>query len=777
MRVLLICIAIFYLIFDISIASETTILNGKVSDKKSGEAITGATVALYKPDSNTPFRGAYSNKFGFYSVQNIPVGKYFLKVSSIGFGQYQKSIEFIDSSSIRLDIELNQKDIKTEEVEVTADRETGSAKTISTVNVKPEFLMKMPSIGGENDVFRALQLLPGISQSTELSSGLYIRGGSPDQNLTLLDGVIVYNPSHLGGFLSTFNGDAIRDVRLIKGAFPAEYGGRISSVIDLNMKEGTKEKISGSGGVSLIASRLLLEGPITEDATFMVSGRRMYLDILTALGGAENTIGYYFYDLNAKTNIKISENDHIFFSGYFGRDVMSPPEEEDDDFSIDWGNKTANLRWMHIVSPSLFTNFSLIYTDYNFISGFKDSRDFFETNSGIEDIMLKANAEYFPDESHILKFGAEATYHRFLSEVNSSENINDFIEIKETRINSLEAAIFAQDEWKISDRLNTNMGLRLYYFQEADYLSLEPRLSASYALNGDVFLKASLAYANQCVHLLTRNDINLPTDLWFPSNDKVKPSQSWQGVLGIETMLFDEEYLLTAEIYYKDMQNLYEYKDDAEFTFGIPVESQFTGGQGVAYGFELFFHKQVGSFTGWLGYTLAWTKRQFDELNESKWFYPRYDRRHDISLTFNYRLGESWELGAAWVYGTGQAFTMPSAAFMFDPVGFDDDSDPHYYWSSEGTLYTDRNAFRLPAYHRLDLNFMYNYKWFGLPFTLSINIYNAYNNRNPFTWYIDYDYEEVEDPDTGILVWKDVKKLKQLTLFPIIPTLGLSFKF
>jgi hypothetical protein len=745
---------------------------GTITEKKSGEYVIGTTVSLISIDTlsgRKVIRGTYTNKYGFYAIPEVTPGKYIIAISSIGYEKFERIITLTNENDIRVDIQLINKDIRTEDIVVEAERNSTPTSRISTIDIKPEFINKMPFLF-EKDVFRSLQLLPGVQQSTELSSGLYIRGGSPDQNLILLDNVIVYNPSHLGGFLSTFNSDALRDIKLIKGAFPAEYGGRLSSVIDMTMKEGTQEKISGEGGVSIISSRLTVEGPIGEDVTFMVSGRRMYLDLLLGLYAniKDEAPTYYFYDFNAKINYKLSNTDRIFASGFFGRDVLGTPQDENEVFDIYWGNKTGNLRWMHIVSPTLFTNFSLIYTDYTFQTDLSEKRtkQTLKIFSGIQDWTLRADAQYFPVKDHIIKTGVEATWHNF--ETYAKSKLFDDVDFDAPRddIKTLDAAFFLQDEWNITPLLSANLGGRLYYFQNGNYLNFEPRVSVSYQLTENFSVNSAFAVANQYLHLLVRNDITLPTDLWFPSTDKILPSRSMQGSVGLETTFFDREYLVTLEGYYKDMQNLLEYKDNADFNFGVPLQEQFVTGRGESYGIELFVNKRIGRFTGWIGYTLSWTKRYFDSLNNGNAFYPRHDRRHDVSFVLTFKANENWELSASWVYGTGQAYTMPTGSYYF-PFNLDGNDNP---WYDSKYQYTDRNGFRLPSYHRLDFNAIYHYEWFGLPFQFYISIYNLYNQRNPFAWYIGYDDDYWD--------YENAKKVvKQITLFPVIPNIGISFKF
>jgi hypothetical protein len=756
--------------------ARTYSIAGIVSDSLSGEAVIGATVTLRVDTlSAKPFRGAVANRFGFYSIANVPAGTYQLLVRSIGYRSVTMPVTVGGAADPpRLNIRLGTQDVRSQEVVVQADRDA-TGPTVSSVSLDPGFIQQLPALGGEVDIFRALQLLPGVKGVSEISSGLYVRGGSPDQNLTLLDGVIVYNPSHLGGFLSTFNSDAVRDIKLIKGAFPAEYGGRLSSVLDMTMREGTKEKISGTAGVSLINSRLTLEGPIGQDASFMLSGRRMYLDlILLAAADPDQIPRYYFYDLNGKVNYRLSENDRIYASGYFGNDVLNGPPAENDKFAINWGNATGNLRWMHIISPQLFTNFSAIFTNYDFSTEFlqndqqSHAESGFRSVSGIRDYMLRGEVQYNPNQDHMIKSGLEVTEHRFRAD--ATAEVADFGKISSdpTILTALDASLYLQDEWNITPLLAANIGARLYYFQGGNYFRAEPRVSLAYNLTEDVKLKGAFSTGNQFLHLVSRNDLALPTDVWFPSTDKVKPSEAMQGVLGVETTLFDNEYLLTVEGYYKKMKNLLEYKDTATFSLNVPLESSFTSGTGDAYGVEFLLNKRVGSFTGWVGYTLAWTKRQFPELNRGREFYPRYDRRHDISVVLTYRLGDSWEFGATWVYGTGQAYTMATGQYQFVPI---EQNMGSFYSTDQRNDYTERNGYRLPAFHKLDLNFTYKYSWFNLPWQLSINIYNAYNHKNPFAQYIDTEWS---DPLSSA---GPKKVLKQITLFPIIPTFGLSFKF
>lgn len=772
-----------------SAAAQRAVVSGLVSEAASGESVIGINVILATDSvvvrSSSIIRGTRTNKFGFYSLPDVPPGSYFLVVRGVGYRQFAKRIA-VGAASMRENIALGTQNVRSQEVTVQAEREASPTRSISSVELKSELVSKMPTLGGETDIFRALQLMPGIKSGGELSSGLYVRGGSPDQNLVLLDGVIVYNPSHLGGFLSSFNNDAMRDVRVIKGAFPAEYGGRLSSVIDLTMKEGTKEKISGTGNISLIASRLMVEGPITEDITFMVAGRRTYFDLLLNLAtNGQSPINYYFYDLNAKINYKASENDRVFISGYFGSDVLAPQNQQANggvNFSVDWGNATGNVRWMHIISPSLFTNFSAIYTDYRFGATIISQNSFdttsFRTFSQIRDFTARGDVQWYPTEEHSVKAGFDATFHRFTTVLESNNEqvlqVAEMVNLASGQIDALEASVYAQDEWKITQGFTANLGLRLSYFQRGNRLLPEPRVSFAYAPTDDVSIKGAFAVANQFLHLVINNGIALPTDTWFPSTETILPGNSVQYTLGVETSLLGKEYFVSLEGYYKSLRNLYEFKDGANFGFLTPAESQLTRGDGEAYGMELFINKRLGALTGWIGYTLSWTNRTFAELNDGKTFFPRYDRRHDVSVVATYRLSDAWEIGATWTFATGQAYTMPSSQFYFSGVpGQPSRTTGYFYGNGQFTSFTERNGFRLPDFHKLDVNLTNHFTWFDLPFNFSINIYNVYNRQNPFAWILNYQSPRPPNP----AITGSVPVLNQFTLFGIVPTISIGFKF
>jgi Carboxypeptidase regulatory-like domain/TonB-dependent Receptor Plug Domain len=745
-------------------------ISGTVTDSVSGEVLIAAQVLLFGDTASAPLRSVATNKFGFYSIQNIPPGQFRLVARTLGYLPVTTVCSMTQGRpSLLIDLQLTQTSIGLEEVVVQGDRSAGIDVEMNSVRVQPAIMATVPSLGGESDLIRTMQLLPGVSSESELSSGLYVRGSSPDQNLTLLDGMPILNPAHLGGLLSTFNSDAISDVQLIKGAFPAEYGGRTSSVLDVTMKNGTKERLGGAAGISLLSSRLMLQGPISNNATFMVSARRMYLDLLIPVfADEEKTPTYYFYDLNGKASIALSPDDRLSVNAYGGRDVLRrSTENEDVNFDIHWENTAIGTRWTHIFSPSLFSSTSLTFTNYGFgtrvYSSPSKAYQNYHSSSVIRDLTLRQEFQFSPHEDHNMQFGGEVVEDRY--DVSALDIVADQVRasIPESNNNAVDMAAYLQDEWRITNALTANVGVRLNAMQNRMFKDVEPRVALAFKLSDDVTLKGAAAIAHQYMHLVVRNDIAFPTDIWIRSGDGIAPSSTKQASFGFDAYLAGRRYLLTVEAYDKQLKNLYEYRESAELTAGVPTKENFTSGSGEAYGVELFFEKKAGPLTGWIGYTLAWTRRTFAELNSGRTFYPRYDRRHDVSIVASYRASDTWEFGATWTFASGQAYTLPSGLFYY-PV------------NSEGggrayLDYPERNSYRLPPFHKLDVSAVHSFSWFGLPFRLSLNVYNLYDRQNPFARYIKYD-------ETPTLFGTDyVPSQKQLTLFPVLPTLGLSCTF
>jgi hypothetical protein len=766
---------IFILLFCPNLISQQSgnSISGIVREAGSEEIIIGANVALYSDSlkSELPIRGAATNSFGYYSIPNIPPGKYYLFVSSIGYRSQSLILNTAETdSNRRLDFYLIKTAYSLDEVLVTETR-TDFSNTTSTVEVNPEFVQKLPSFGGETDIIKALQLLPGVSASSEISTGLYVRGGSPDQNLTLIDGVTVYNPTHLGGFASTFNSDVLKRIKLIKGNFPAEYGGRLSSVLDITMREGTKEEFKGAAGINMISSRGTIEGPLSETSTFILSGRKMYLDrLLPLVKSFDNLPRYGFYDMNGKINYTVSEKNKIFISGFFSRDYINePPLNQDVGFDIAWKNATLNLTWTSISSPSIFTNTSIMYTNYKFSTLIVDKNptleplDFF-TSSVINDILLRREMEIYYWTDHNIKAGVEILTHLF------NTTTSDYF-IKElqyrpnfgTDITAIEGAFYAQDEWKISESLQSNFGGRLYYFQTGKFLRFEPRLSLTYFLSDRLVFRTAGSIVHQTLHLLSRPDILLPTDIWYPSTETIEPAKSVQGSLGFEATSIDRSFLFTLEGYYKKLSNIYEYKPNADFQYQSNLTEQVTKGTGEAYGVEFFLNKRIGNFSGWIGYTLAWTRRHFEEINAGLRFYPRYDKRHDISFVTAFELASNLSIGATWVYGTGQAYALQTGQYSFKSLANPTPADDEIYYD-----YSARDAFRLPPFHKLDVSIKYKHLFGRNEIEFSLDVYNIYNRYNAFSKYIGYRLNEEGER---------VPLLKQFTIFPFLPTLGINFTF
>ncbi|GGD42797.1 TonB-dependent receptor [Emticicia aquatilis] len=795
-------------------AQRTFTVSGYIREKGSQEQLIGVNV--YVPNSSF---GTSSNNYGFYSITLPANDAATLVFSFVGYERIEKT--FVLNKNIEMNIELASAN-QLNEVVVSSKRQeerVSESVEMSKIDVPINQIKKIPAFMGEKDVLKVLQLLPGVQKGSEGQSGIYVRGGGPDQNLIILDDAVVYNANHLFGFFSVFNGDALKSVELTKGGFPARFGGRLSSVIEMNMKEGNKEKLHGEGGIGLISSRLTLEGPIktkkqeTAKSSFIISARRTYLDIVASPlikasqkdAIEQTTGGYYFYDLNAKMNYDFGQKDKVYLSGYFGQDKFHTKTTSPDNLSsngLNWGNETATLRWNHLYSQKLFGNLSLIYSRYRFnISSTQNATDT-QTNttsvynlkydSGIRDYSVKYDFDYFPNPKHALKLGIQSTFHRFTPSavVLQDSDISKY-ETKIDNIDVIESGIYAEDVWQATERLKMNLGLRVsnYHVSSIDYLRPEPRFSAAYKLSKDLAFKASYAMMNQYVHLLTNTGIGLPTDLWVPSTDKVAPQQSQQVAAGFAKDLDKKGLTLTIEGYYKKMDKLINYKEGASFLLvndptsntRVRWEDNVTAGQGWSYGAEFLLQKKVGKFSGWAGYTLSWTKWQFDELNFGKEFFPRYDRRHDISLVGIYDIKPSITVSAVWVYGTGNALTMPLSRYngysnyntRFGANNAINNSNTPVSPLFAGRAvqeYGEKNTFRAEPYHRLDLGVQFHKKKLRHERTWEISIYNAYNRKNPFF----YQLNSKVDPSNSS---QSITILQRYSIFPIIPSFSYNFKF
>ncbi len=748
-------------------------LSGFVYDKNTGETLIGANIFVKELTAGTS-----SNEYGFYSL-TVPSGKYTIEFSFVGYKK--KSFTLNLNKSEKLNVHLKNTAYNLGEVVVIDKKADENVKSTSmgTREIVPKEIEKVPVIFGEKDILKTIQLLPGISSSGEGNSGFIVRGGSVDQNLIILDEAPVYNASHLLGFFSVFNSDAIKSAKVIKGISPPEYGGRLSSVLDINMKDGNNKNYSVNGGIGLISSRLTVEGPIVEnEGSFIFSGRRTYADIFFPLFGddkLENS-ALYFYDFNGKLNYRLGENDRIFLSGYTGRDVFN----FDNEFGFDWGNTTATLRWNHIYSEKLFSNTTLIYSDYNYDINIEDAEQSTTISSGIRDINLGQDFQYYFNANNTIKFGLNGVYHTFLpGEIAVSGNTN-FNSKKIDDNLAFEGNIYIGHEWKASELLKLNYGLRfssfnligkgkVYSFDDEgnltdtkeyesgelieSYNHLEPRISLNYLLDETSSVKLGYARNTQNIHLLSTATTSTPLDIWQPSTALIKPEVSDLVSVGYFRNFNNNEYATSIELYYKDMQNLIEYKNGADIFLNEFIESQLVFGNGWSYGLELYVEKKVGKFTGWLSYTLSNTERKFEEINVGNPFPARQDKTHDVSLVAMYNISENWSLSANWVYSTGIAATFPSGKYEID--------------GQTVNLYTDRNGSRMPDYHRLDLGATYYFN--RSPeneMSLTFSIYNAYARENAYR----ITFEENENDPTKTQAVK-------LALFSIVPSITFNFRF
>ncbi|MEN9303303.1 MAG: hypothetical protein RL264_1732 [Bacteroidota bacterium] len=784
MRTLLF-LALFFSFLSYSQTDDKRTISGYIMDEKTGEKLIGATIL-----DTVSKKGAATNEYGFFSL-TIPNKAAFLRISY--FGLQTKYVELpIGKDELNLSL---FKVTEIDEVVVSAKRQVESSNS-GTIELQLDKMNKLPLIFGEKDILRVLQLLPGIKSGGEASSGIYVRGGGPDQNLILLDGVPIYNASHLFGFFSTFNSDAISNVTMIKGGFPARYGGRASSVLDMRMKEGNMKNYNLEGSIGFISSRLLVEGPIKKDKTsFCVSARRTYIDALFRpflIAFEQVDAGYFFHDFNAKIQHKINEKHHIYVSGYFGLDKIfvkdKPTTYYDNDGTtysnrtssrLQWGNSIGSVRWNYKINPKLFLNTTGTFSSYNFKVGFEDETKIkytdgskglekyaFGYDSGILDWGIKSDFTFIPNPNHNIKFGIAETYHTFtpgISYVNIKDGNENYSQKNGSKTQySHEISLYFEDDFRISERFKVNIGLHQGSFltNRKFYSIPQPRLSANLMLNDKSSIKFGISRMAQFLHLLSNTGIGLPTDLWVPATDQTKPVIADQISLSYYHEL-PKNMVFSVETYYKKMNNLIQYKEGVSFISGSQDwQQKVTVGQGWAYGAEFFVEKKKGKFTGWLGYTISWTERQFDELNFGKKFYYRYDRRHDLSLVLTYDINDKWDVGLVFVYGTGNAMTLGTQVYSAAP------NSAFWTYINEPTItnFEQMNDYRMPAYHRMDIGAnRKKIKPYGNSI-LSFSIYNVYNRQNPFM--ITREINENGNP-----------VLMQTSLFPLIPSVSWKFQF
>lgn len=733
-------------------------LSGTVKDAKTGELMIGATVRV----KELPNVGMACNEYGFYSLTILP-GAYTLSAGMMGYET--KEVKVVLSTNQKIDFQLSEETAMLNEVVVkaTAANENVANPTMGFEKLNIKEVNQLPVLLGERDPLKIMQLLPGIKSAGEGSSGFNVRGGNVDQNLILLDEAPVYNASHLLGFFSTFNADAIKDLSIYKGNSPAQYGGRLSSVLDIKMNDGNNQNYKVGGGVGLIASHLSVEGPLQKGkSSFLVTGRRTYADAFLKLSNDENLNRntLYFYDLNAKLNYTISDKDRLYLSGYFGRDKFGI----NDLFSLDWGNATATLRWNHLYSEKLFSNTSLIYSKYNYEVGVANGSSQFLLTSDIQDVNLKQEFSYFPNPQNSIRVGANVIHHTLTPRTRESTGENSSVNAtNEPNQTAFESAVYVSNKWSPAPQFNLEYGLRLSAFTVMgtedpsevikNYLNLEPRVSASYLFNPTLSLKAAYSRNTQHLHLLSSSNAASPTDRWLMNTATIKPELADQVSVGIFKNLSDNTYEFSSEVYYKSMQNQIDYKDGADFIQSENIEAQLLFGKGRAYGAEFLVKKKSGKLTGWIGYTLSRSERKIEGINNGQWYAAKQDRTHDLSIVGTYQLTKKWTLSGTWVYNTGNAVTFPTAKYRIDGgVAF---------------LYSERNGYRMPDYHRLDLGATVRLnKKTHRESSLSLGVYNAYGRPNPYAYNFG---QSVDNPD--------VTEVSRVTLFQYVPYVTYNFKF
>ncbi|MBC6698019.1 TonB-dependent receptor [Hymenobacter puniceus] len=758
-------------------AQERYQLSGFIRDANRN-GLPGATVAVPALAA-----GATADSTGFYSFL-LPAGRHQLVISFIGYQSQNRDLNLTRAQRLSFTLAESSNTLG----EVVVEGSGTLEQKLQTTQMSVERLTAaeaklLPALFGEVDLLKTLQLKPGVQNGGEGTSGLFVRGGSSDQNLVLVDDAVVYNPAHLFGLFSVFNPDAVQSVDLYKGGFPAQYGGRLSSVIDVKMREGDKQKLVTSGGIGLISSRLTVEGPIVKNkGSFLLSGRRTYFDVFTRQinklsedNPDYNPIpDYYFYDFNAKANYTLGDKDQVFLSGYLGRDVFGFGSQGGFDFNFSWGNTLGAARWSHVFNKRLFLNTTASYTNYKYDVTNKLDQFSFNLASDIQDLALRSDLDYTPNDRHAFKFGAQLVNHRFgVGRLQAGSSDGRLSIGSDVAYRGLEGGLYASDNFKATDKLQLEYGLRLSGFQSGSnsYGGLEPRGSARYSLTPKTSLKASYALMYQYVHLVTNSGATLPTDIWYPSRLSVKPQRSQQVAGGVSFLLGNGKYLLTNEVYYKWAQNQVDFKDGAQLFVNPDLDSEFLFGKGWAYGNELYLEKKTGRTTGWIGYTLSWSKRQFlpqrgtTGINEGRVFYPSYDRRHNLTVVVLHQLTERLNLTGSFVYTTGNATTLPAARFAVQDIfGGDLSAVP---------VYPDRNTYRLAPYNRLDLGLVWKLKpnrW--VPESdLTFSVYNAYNRRNPY--FVYFDQVRAGGEDTPVTSYR----ARQVSLFPTIPAVTYNFKF
>lgn len=759
-RLLVPLLAIFGLLSTVNIYAQpgNSSVSGYITDSETGETLIGANIALLEVN-----KGSSSNTLGYYSIPNIKAGTYTLICSFIGYKTFKRTFTLAENESLRLEVSLLPEGLALEEIVIESQREIREQKNIGTVQMNTAFIKELPSVF-QADVFRSIQLLPGVKASSDFSSGLYIRGGGPDQTLILLDRTTVYNPSHFFGLFSTFNPDAIKNVRLFKGGYPAEYGGRLGSVLDIYNKDGNRKEVAGTVSLGMLSSRVMLEGPYKK-GSWSIAARRSTLEpILKVLNNMDDITlpsNFYFLDVNGKINYDAGANDKLNLSFYSGVDVLKFPLAEDFDINLNYGNQTLSSNWTHIFNERLFSNFVFTTARYfsfpNFnLASTKSTRD-----NNIYDFTIKSDLEFLASDSHTFKggfWGGVMT----LKLNDSFDGTNTF----GSRTQSNYGSAYLQDTWKATDQLEFLGGLRVSYFSDGNYLRAEPRLSAEFSPNNRLRFQAAVGRYTQYLTLQT-NEAFTAFDVWLTADDGVRPSYGDQFVLGVKTIPF-EDYGFDVEVYYRTMKDLFETDPFIPDISGLPYKDTFRFGSGDAYGIEMFFEKRVGRLTGFIGYTFAYTWRKFPGYNNEignpdgpgRSYPPKYDRKNDINVVLDYRLSKKWKFTTAYNYATGQAYTEPLGRYNLQNPTWDNPNFVNYQTFVTGKV----NASRLPAYTRLDVSFSRKSSFFKLADAeWQFQIVNVLNRRN--VWFYNYDFDS-----------NPVKK-EEVKLLPILPTISYTINF